>query len=53
MTLKEKFIEFDKKAPLKVAKLSHGDFAYRYYKNGNPELDVTLVFLAGGACYQR
>ena len=49
MTLKEKFIEFDKLAPLQTAHLQNGDFSYRYYKNESPALDVTLVFLAGGS----
>lgn len=49
MNIKERFVEYEKKAPLKVAKLKHGNFAYHYYKNENPKLDVTLVFLAGGS----
>ena len=49
MTIKEKYLEFEKKAPLQTAKLQHGTFAYHYYKNEHPELDVTLVFLAGGS----
>lgn len=48
MTLKEKFAEYNRLAPLKTAKLKNGNFTYRYYKNENPKLDITLVFLAGG-----
>lgn len=48
MTLKEKFAEFNKLAPLKTAQLKNGTFTYRYYKNEHPTADVTLVFLAGG-----
>lgn len=32
MTLKEKYIQFDKTAPLRTARLTHGSFTYRYYK---------------------
>lgn len=49
MTLKEKFAEFDKLAPLKTAELKNGRFTYRYYKNEHPTADITLVFLAGGS----
>jgi len=49
MTLKEKYIQFDKTAPLRTARLTHGSFTYRYYKNNqSPSGNITLVFLAGG-----
>lgn len=49
MTLKEKFNEYNKLAPLQTAHLKNGTFTYHYYKNKNPKLDITLVFLAGGS----
>lgn len=49
MTLKEKFEEYNKLAPLQTAKLKNGTFTYHYYKNENPLVNVTLVFLAGGS----
>lgn len=49
MTLKEKYTQFDKTAPLRTARLTHGSFTYRYYKNNqSPSGNITLVFLAGG-----
>ena len=49
MTLKEKYTQFDKTAPLRTARLTHGSFTYRYYKNSQiPSGNITLVFLAGG-----
>lgn len=49
MTLKEKYTQFDKTAPLRTARLTHGSFTYRYYKNSqSPSGNITLVFLAGG-----
>lgn len=54
MTLKEKYIQFDKTAPLRTARLTHGSFTYRYYKNSqSPSGNITLVFLAGGTGHRR
>lgn len=49
MTLKEKFAEYDRKAPKKTAHFKGGDFEYRYYKNPYVEKEITLVLLAGGS----
>lgn len=49
MTLKEKFAEFNKVAPIQTADIFGHPFAYRYYKNPNPNKNVTLVMLAGGS----
>lgn len=46
--MKKEFEEYNKYAPVKTVKLSGGEFAYRYYKNPNPDVNVTLVMLAGG-----
>ncbi len=48
MTLKEKFMEYDKKVPTQMMELSSGHFEYRYYKNPNPVVDITIVALVGG-----
>lgn len=34
--------------PIQITKIKNASFPYRYYKNQNPQKDVTLVFLAGG-----
>lgn len=49
MTLNEKFQKFNQRVPLQTAHLSAGKFDYRYYKNPDPNKNVTLVFLAGGS----
>lgn len=49
MTLKDKFAEFEKTAPLQTTTILGFPFAYRYYKNPNPDKNVTLVMLAGGS----
>lgn len=46
--MKKEFAEYNKIAPQKTVKLSGGEFAYRYYKNPNPDVNATLVMLAGG-----
>lgn len=48
MDMKKEFEEYNKLAPVKTVQLNGGDFAYRYYKNPNPEVNVTLLVLAGG-----
>lgn len=49
MTLKEKFIEYDKKVPKQTICLKGGKFEYRYYKNPHIKKEITLVLLAGGS----
>lgn len=49
MTLKEKFVQFNKIAPLQTTTVLNHPFSYRYYKNPNPNKNVTLVLLAGGS----
>lgn len=46
--MKKEFEEYNKLAPVKTVKVNGGEFAYRYYKNPNPEVNVTLIMLAGG-----
>lgn len=46
--MKKEFEAYNKLAPVKTVKLNGGEFAYRYYKNPNPEVNVTLIMLAGG-----
>lgn len=48
MDMKKEFAEFNRLAPVKAVKINGGTFAYRYYKNPNPKVNVTLVMLAGG-----
>ena len=48
MDMKKEFEEYNKLAPVKTVRLNGGDFAYRYYKNPNPKVNVTLLVLAGG-----
>ena len=48
MDMKKEFEEYNKLTPIKTVKLNGGEFAYRYYKNQNPAVNVTLVMLAGG-----
>ncbi len=49
MSLKEKFVEFDRVAPIESIDIQGHPFAYRFYKNPNPDKNVTLVMLAGGS----
>lgn len=49
MTLKEKFVEFNKIAPLQTSTILDRPFSYRYYKNPDSSKNVTLVLLAGGS----
>ncbi len=49
MTLKEKFIEFNRIAPVQTATVQGKPFAYRYYKNPDEKKKITLVMLAGGS----
>lgn len=49
MDIKKEFENYNKVAPVQVAKLSGGNFAYRYYKNPNPKVNATIVMLAGGS----
>ncbi len=46
--MKKEFEEYNKLASIKTAKINGGDFSYRYYKNPNPDVNVTLLVLAGG-----
>ena len=46
--MKKEFEEYNKLAPVKTVKLKGGEFAYRYFKNPSPDVNVTLVMLAGG-----
>lgn len=48
MDMKKEFEEYNKLAPVKNVKLNGGEFDYRYYKNPNPDVNVTIVMLAGG-----
>ena len=48
MDMKKEFEAYNKLAPAKTVRLDGGEFAYRYYKNPNPDVNVTLVVLAGG-----
>ncbi len=49
MTLKEKFAQFNRVAPVREATVLGHPFAYRYYQNPDPKKTVTLVMLAGGS----
>lgn len=42
------FKNYNRIMPVKNELIRGNDFSYRYYKNPNPEKNVTLVFLAGG-----
>ncbi len=46
--MKKEFEEYNKLAPQKTVKLKGGEFTYRYYKNPDPDVNITLVMLAGG-----
>lgn len=46
--LKKEYEKFDQCMPLQIAKIKGANFPYRYYRNPNPQKDVTLIFLAGG-----
>ena len=48
MDMKKEFAQYNTLAPVKTVRLNGGDFAYRYYKNPNPKVNVTLLVLAGG-----
>lgn len=48
MYMNKAFEEYNILAPVKTVKLKGGSFAYRYYKNTNPDVNVTLLVLAGG-----
>ena len=48
MDMKKTFEEYDRQAPRKEMAVTGGSFVYRYYKNPNPEIDATIVVLAGG-----
>ena len=47
--IKKDFEEYNHLAPIKTANINGSEFAYRYYKNPNPDINVTLLVLAGGA----
>jgi len=49
MDMKKEFEEYNRAVPVQSVKLSGGTFQYRYYKNPNPKLNVTIVMLAGGS----
>jgi len=49
MTLKEKFADFNRIAPVQTAVVQGKPFAYRYYRNPDKKKNVTLVMLAGGS----
>lgn len=49
MDVKKEFERYNQIAPVQTAHLSGGDFQYRYYKNPNPQVNVTMVVLAGGS----
>lgn len=49
MDMKKEFENYNKVAPVQTAKLSGGEFKYRYYKNPNPKVNATIVMLAGGS----
>jgi len=40
--------EYDRMSPRQEMEVTGGKFTYRYYKNPNPEIDATVVPLAGG-----
>ena len=46
--MKKEFENYNTLAPVKTANINGCEFAYRYYKNPNPEVNVTLLVLAGG-----
>ena len=46
--IKKDFEEYNKLAPIKTTEINGREFAYRYYKNPNPDVNATLVMLAGG-----
>jgi pimeloyl-ACP methyl ester carboxylesterase len=48
LELKNEFARYNKIMPIKNATIRGEVFPYRYYKNDQPEKDVTLIFLAGG-----
>lgn len=48
MNMKKEFADYNKFAPVKTVEINGGSFSYRYYKNPDPKVNVTLVMLAGG-----
>lgn len=46
--MKKEFAEYNRLAPVKTVEINSGTFAYRYYKNPAPKVNVTLVVLVGG-----
>ena len=49
MDMKKEFAYYNKVAPVRTVKLSGGIFKYRYYRNPNPQVNATIVMLAGGS----
>jgi len=48
MDMRKTYMEYDQRAPRQKMQVSGGEFDYRYYKNPAPEIDATIVVLAGG-----
>lgn len=48
MDMKKEFAEYNTLAPVKTVTINGGEFSYRYYRNPNPRVNVTLLVLAGG-----
>ena len=48
MDMKKTFEEYDRQAPRRKMAVAGGSFVYRYYRNPLPDIDATIVVLAGG-----
>ena len=46
--MKKEFEYYNNAAPVKTERILGGEFKYRYYKNPSPEVNATIVMLAGG-----
>lgn len=47
--MKKEFEYYNRVAPFQTAQILGGEFKYRYYKNPSPEVNATIVMLAGGS----
>lgn len=46
--LEQEYAWYNRLMPMQIGHVNGGDFPYRYYRNPEPNKDVTLIFLAGG-----
>lgn len=49
MDMKKEFEYYNKVAPVRTSQIRGGEFKYRYYRNPQPEVNATILMLAGGS----